>query len=351
MQDVMPSLDRWREDQEDIAVATVVNTWGSAPRPVGAKMVTTLSGGIAGSVSGGCVEGAVIEEAKHVMQSGQPRLLQFGVADEEAWEVGLACGGEIRVFVEPFEAVDGVYNTVKQHLADRQPLAVVSVLEGPEKHLNHKLIVLPDGTIDGDLSLPDQQESIVQQASELLAQGEGSTLEIDDMLLFAEVYPPTPRLIIVGAVHITEALIPIAHTVGFDTVIVDPRAAFATRERFPSVTKLVQEWPQHALSDLELDGAAYVVVLTHDPKIDDPALRMALASDARYIGALGSTSTNRKRIARLHEAGLPEAQIERLHAPIGLPLGGRSPAEIAVSIMAEIVKVKNDTPAHQPASV
>ena len=349
MYDVLDSLEKWRQRNEKIAIATVVETWGSAPRPVGSKLASTLGGSIAGSVSAGCVEGAVIEESKAVVESGAPRLLTYGVADDDAWEVGLACGGTIKVFVEPFSALDGVYDSLKRHLEARQPMAVVSVLDGPPERLNHKLIVLMDGQAEGDLSIPEHADDIVEGAQELLVQGKGGTLELEDgTTLFVEVYPPMPRLIIVGAMHIADPLVSMGNLAGFDTYVVDPRSAFATRERFPHATELVKEWPQHALPRLGLDGWAYVVVLTHDPKFDDPALQVALTSEARYVGALGSRRTNQKRMERLRKAGLTEEQLARLHAPIGLPLGGRSPAEVAVSIMAQIIQAKNNVPTQEP---
>ncbi len=346
MRDVLDSLEKWRQRREEIAVATVVNTWGSAPRPIGSKLVTTRSGGLDGSVSAGCVEGAVIEESLAVMESGIPRLLDYGVADEDAWEVGLACGGSIQVLVEPFSALDGVYSALKQHLDARDPMAVITVLDAPPELRNRKLIVLADGSIEGDLDLGEYAPRAVRAALDQLIRETGGVFELEDgPKLFIEVYPPAPRLIIVGAVHMADSLVTIANTLGFDTIVVDPRAAFATRERFPHATQLIREWPQHALSAMKLDHSAYVAVLTHDPKLDDPALKIALTSNARYVGALGSRRTNQLRIARLREAGLSEEQLARLHAPIGLPIGGRSPAEIALSIMAEITQVRNSAPA------
>jgi len=342
MRDVLAYLEAWREANEQIAVATVVETWGSAPRPAGSKMAATLSGGVAGSVSAGCVEGAVIDEGHEVLRTGKPRLLTYGVADDEAWEVGLACGGTIRVFVEPFSALSRVYDLIKANLEARIPMAVVSVIQGPEELLNHKLVVLADGTTQGDLEVPLHHAAVVQEAQALLARGTGGTFQPqEDLALFIEVYALPPRLIIVGAVHIAEVLVPMANLVGFDTVVVDPRAAFATRERFPSAGQLLKEWPQKALGAMLLDHSAYVVVLTHDPKLDDPALSIALRSEARYIGALGSERTNARRLERLRAEGISEEQIGQLHAPIGLPLGGRTTGEIAVSILAEITQVKN----------
>ncbi len=342
MRDVLDRLDSWRSNNEDFAVATVVSTWGSAPRPVGSKMITTRGGGIAGSVSAGCVEGAVIEESWSVMDSGEPRLLTFGVSDEEAWGVGLACGGTIQVFVEPSSALDAVYDSLKRHLDARAPAALISVMAGAHEYLNRKLVVLADGRTEGDLDIPGQTDALVETALEQLNQETCGVLDLDDAAsLFVEVYPAPPRLIVIGAVHIAQSLLSIAKIAGFDTIVVDPRTAFATGERFPHATKLIQEWPQHALPEMKLDRSAYVAVLTHDPKLDDPTLQIALRSDASYVGALGSRRTNRQRIKRLREAGLSQEQISRLHAPIGFDIGGRSPEEIAVSIMAEIIQVRN----------
>jgi xanthine dehydrogenase accessory factor len=343
MKDVLDSLNTWTERDEEIAVATVINTWGSAPRPVGSKLITTRSGGIAGSVSAGCVEGAVIEAGKDVMSSGKPQLLHFGVADDTAWEVGLACGGEIEVFVEPFAALEDVYEGVKRHLDAGDPMAVVSVLDGPPDARNHKLVVLEDGATEGTLDLGAQKDEVVAAALRHLADEKGGLIKPEaGLTLFVEVYPPDPRLIIVGAVHIAEPLVTMANAAGYETILVDPRSAFATRERFPHVDSLIGEWPGSALAGMKLNHSAYVVVLTHDPKLDDPALIEALQSDARYVGALGSKRTNRLRIERLREAGLTEEQIGRLHAPVGLDIGGRTPPEIAVSILAEIIKVRNE---------
>lgn len=342
MRDVLDSLETWRQNNEEIAVATVVKTWGSAPRPVGSKLVLTRSSGIAGSVSGGCVEGAVIEEGISVLDTGKPSLLTFQVADEEAWDVGLPCGGTIQIFVEPLSALDGIYGSLKQHLENRQPIAVVGTLKGPPEYINRKLIVLEDGRVEGDLNIPAQTNLIVSTALDMLGKETGGILDLKEASLFIEVYPPMPRLIIVGAVHIAEILVSIARTVGFDTIVVDPRRAFLTSERFPHASEMVPEWPSEALPGMDLNNSAYIVVLSHDPKLDDPALQVALRSKARYVGAIGSQRTNQKRIERLRAAGLTDEQIVRLHAPIGLDIRARLPGEIALSIMAEVIQVRNN---------
>lgn len=342
MDDVIDKLDQWRASKQDIAVTTVVDTWGSAPRPIGSKMVTTMSGGIAGSVSAGCVEGAVIQESESVMSSGLPRLIEFGVADETAWEVGLACGGRIKVFIEPGFSLDSIYKTLKKNISAGVPFVTLTFLEGPDELINKKLLIQKDGKSVGDLVIPEDAKSSVQIAIEYLEKEKSGTVTLaDGYQVFIESHSLPPRLIIIGAVHLSEPLITIANSIGFETILIDPREAFATRERFPHVDQLLQQWPQDALSGFTLDKSTYVVVLTHDPKLDDPALLFSLKSQARYVGALGSRRTNRIRKERLQKAGLTEEQLSHLHAPIGLDLGGRSSSEIAVSIMAEIVKVRN----------
>ena len=343
MRDVIDKLDRWRQGKENLAVTTVVETWGSAPRPVGSKMVTTVEGNIAGSVSAGCVEGAVIQESEGVMKSSQPRLIEFGVADETAWEVGLACGGKIKVFIEPGWSLDSIYEDLRSDLYGAVPFVTLTYLEGPSELINKKLLIKADGTRVGNLSIPEGSQSVFDKALEFLKNEKSGTVSLPDgSMIFIESHPLPPKLIIIGAVHLAEPLITMASTVGFETILIDPREAFATNERFPHVNKLIQEWPQDVLKNLSLDKSAYVVVLTHDPKLDDPALLIALESQARYIGALGSRRTNQKRMKRLLKAGISEDQLSRLHAPIGLDLGGRSSSEIALSIMAEIIKVRND---------
>jgi xanthine dehydrogenase accessory factor len=341
MRDILSTLETWRSHGEQIAIGTVIETWGSAPRQVGAKLAVTLNGGIAGSVSAGCVENAVIEAAQISIRSGIPRLLTFGVSKQSALDVGLTCGGTIRVFVEPFTAYSCVYDHMKKSLDERAPIAVISVLDGPAELLNHKLAVFENGHTEGDLDLGDQLQSVVGQSLERLPNQSGGVIEAAGLTLFADILPRMPRLIIVGAVHIAEFLVPMTTLAEFEIILVDPRTAFATSDRFPSVKTILTQWPDEALKALNLDEDSYVVVITHDQKIDDPALRVALASKARYVGALGSRRSNQQRLERLSEAGVPAHQLDRLRAPIGLPLGNRSTVDIAVSILAELVQVRN----------
>jgi xanthine dehydrogenase accessory factor len=341
MRDILPILEAWRSQGEQIAVATVIETWGSSPRPVGSKLAVTLSGLIEGSVSAGCVENAVIEEARASIQSGRPRLLRYGVSSEQALDVGLTCGGTIKVFVEPFTAFAGIFDLVKARLDAREPACIVSVLDGPPESLNRKLAVFADGGTAGDLALPGLQERLVGCAMDRLSGQPGGPVELEGIQLFIDVHPRVPRLVIVGAVHIAEFLAPMATLAGYDVTLVDPRTAFATPERFPNVSAILTRWPDEALASLNLDEASFVAVLSHDPKLDDPALLAALPSRARYVGVLGSKRAHAQRLERLRKAGLPEHQLARLHAPIGLPLGGRSAVEIAISILAEVVQARN----------
>jgi xanthine dehydrogenase accessory factor len=334
MRDVLSDIDRWRAEGRPIALATVIQTWGSAPRPAGAKMALTADGLIAGSVSGGCVENAVIEAGKRALSTGRPELLHYGVSDDTAWSVGLACGGTIDVFVEPLAA--DLYERLRAAIIRERPTAVATVIQGPDAHLGRKLLLLDDGTAAGSIS-----DAALSAARAAMAEGVSRRVSIEGAEIFVDVQLPPPRLVIVGGVHIAIALVALAKTLGFRTILVEPREAFGNATRFPHVDRIVSAWPDRALEELDIDASTAVAVLTHDPKLDDPALSTALQSRAFYVGALGSRRTQEKRHARLREAGVSEEALSRLYAPIGLDLGGRSPEEIALSIMAQIVAARN----------
>ena len=334
MRDILEELDRWRAAGKSIAVATVLQTWGSAPRPAGAKMALTADGLIAGSVSGGCVENAVIEAGRETLKTGVPRLLHYGVSDDTAWNVGLACGGTIDVFVEPLAA--DLYEKARAAILAERPAAMATVIRGPSEQLGRKLLLLDDGTAVGAISA-----AALDTARLALAEGFSRRVSEEDSEIFVDVLLPTPRLVVVGGVHIAIALVALAKTLGFRTVLVEPREAFGNATRFPHVDRIVSAWPDRALEEIGLDGSTAVAVLTHDPKLDDPALATALPSAAFYVGALGSRRTQEKRRQRLVAAGLTEEALSRLYAPIGLDLGGRSPEEIALAVMAQIVAAKN----------
>jgi xanthine dehydrogenase accessory factor len=334
MKEIIGDVDNWLAQGETaIALATVLSTWGSAPRKVGAKMAFTAGGAaISGSVSGGCVEGTVIEAGGEVLSSGRPRLLHFGVADETAWSVGLACGGAIEVFVERLDVP--TYTVARDWVISRVPGAVVTVIDGPEELFGRKLALGPGGATTGSLGA-----ELAESAATLAREARRSTRcqLSDEIELFIDVLRPSPTLVIVGGAHIAVALAQIAGIVGYRTELIDPRRAFGSAARFPHVDSLVQAWPGKAFADAPPGQDTAVVTLSHDPKIDDPALAAALRSDAFYIGALGSRRTDAKRRERLAALGFSGAQLARIHAPVGLDIGADNPEEIALAIMAEIV--------------
>lgn len=338
MRDVLAEVERWRAEGQAIALATVVETWGSAPRPAGGKMAVAADGRIAGSVSGGCVENAVVDAARRTLASGRPQLLHFGVSDDTAWSVGLACGGSIDVFVEPL--LSEVFEPVREALTREQPAVVVTVIRGAEDLVGRKLALFDAGRTVGAID-----GAALDAARAALGDATSRRLVVGDTELFVDALPPSPRLVIVGGVHIALGLVTLARTLGFRAILVDPREAFGNAKRFPHADEIFPEWPDRAFETIGLNGSTAVAVLTHDPKIDDPALVAALRSSAFYVGALGSKRTHEKRRARLLAAGLTEAELARLRAPIGLPLGGRSPEEIALAILAEIVATRRGSQA------
>lgn len=339
MQEMMQKIKEWRQAREKIGLATVVATWGSAPRGVGAKMAFTASGQIAGSVSGGCVEGAVLEQGAEILAQRQPQLLEFGVADETAWEVGLACGGTISVFVEPLD--EGCLDFAHQALQQGQRVATAIVVAGPAEFQGRKVSLRSDGYQCG--SLGTQVDLMCQPVlQDGLSNGRSRQLTLtsatEKLELFIDLMLPPATLVIVGGVHIAIPLATMAQMLGYETTIIDPRRAFGSRERFPQVTRLVNQWPREAFEHIPLTRETAVVMLTHDPKIDDPALHHVLKSAVFYIGALGSRRTQLKRHKRLQEAGFSVEEIGRIHGPVGLDIGARTPAEIALAIMAQIIQ-------------
>jgi xanthine dehydrogenase accessory factor len=339
MRDILSDLDNWRAENNPIALATVIQTWGSSPRRAGAKMALTPDGKITGSVSGGCVEGAVFEFGVDVLKSNRPQLLHFGVADETAWEVGLACGGSIDIFVKPLDTE--FFYAVRSVLVEEQTAVVVTVVRGPDQIVGREILLRDDGNVTGSLTAELDKQAL-DLAREALAHGESRRAMLnEDVEVFMEVTMPPPTLIAVGGVHITVALMSLAKTLGYRTVVVDPRSAFGNETRFPDVDQLIQSWPQDAFQQVPLTRSTAVAMLTHDPKLDDPALKIVLPSPAFYVGALGSKITQSKRRQRLLEDGLTEQQLNRLHGPIGLEIGAGTPEEIALSIMSEIVAARN----------
>jgi xanthine dehydrogenase accessory factor len=341
MEEVIADIQRWRSQAEKVALATVVQTWGSAPRRVGAKMAITANGQMSGSVSGGCVEGAVAEEAFEVLKSGRPKLLHYGVADELGWEVGLACGGNIQVFVEPVD--DALWKAITALITEERTGAIATVIAGPDSLLGRKLFIERGherwvGSID-----PSLDSAIAELAKDAMMHGKDEQVALakEGIELFIDILLPPPTLVMIGGVHIAITLAALAKTLGYRTVVVDPRHAFGSSERFPHVDHLITEWPEEALPQIKFNENVAVAILTHDPKIDDPALQIVLRQPTFYIGALGSRKTHGKRVERLREAGFSAEALERIHAPIGLQIDAQTAEEIALAVMAEVVKTRH----------
>jgi len=289
MREVLEELNEWTRDGEDIAIATVIETWGSSPRPLGSKMLVTRSGKMAGSVSNGCIEGAVFEEGQKVLKSGTPKIAAFGVADDVAFEVGLACGGHIEVFVQPLGKV-------------------------------HRQLV---GMLNRDEAATLRTNLTSGEAELVSGTPPGTELARRDGEVFVEPFRRPAHLVIIGAIHIAIPLHRLAKLMGYRVTVIDARAKFATKERFPEADELIVAWPDEAMAKLNFDNSTYVVILTHDPKFDLPALRSVLGREVGYIGAIGSRKTNQNRFDALRKEGFTEEQLARVHGPIGLDLGGR----------------------------
>ena len=320
--------DTWRSRGDAVAMATIVRSRRSAPRPLGSKFAVSQRGEIAGSVSGGCVEGAVVEEARSVLGGGPPKLLYYGIADDEAWDVGLACGGEIWIWVERY---DGWHQPVER-------AARVTVIEG--EGAGTIALVARSAIVTG--SVPDSLHAAVVEAGEAAITSEqNAASEHAGVTLFAEALVPPPRVVIVGAVDTAESLCGMTKRLGWRTAVIDPRGSFATAERIPSADELVVEWPIEGYEAIGLAPEDHVVVLTHDPKLDDPAITGAVQRHATYIGALGSRRTQEKRRARLLASGLTEDQLEAVSGPVGLDIGAHTPEETAIAILGEIIAVRS----------
>jgi xanthine dehydrogenase accessory factor len=320
--DVLSAARNWLARDGRVAIATVVDTWGSAPVPIGGQMAVAADGNFQGSVSGGCIEGEIIMEAEDILASGQPKRLTFGVADETAWRAGLPCGGKVQVFVERIDAKDGGADLLDRAVAageTRRGLVVRTHLADGRKEVFER----------SDANLP-------QDIAERFRTAKSQLQETPDGDVFLHALVPPARILVIGATHIGQVLTQIARLASYEVTVIDPRTAFASADRFPDV-KLLTEWPQDALPKVGLDPYTAVVALAHVGHIDDEALKLAVQSDCLYIGALGSSRNHAKRVERLKAAGITDSQIARIKAPIGLDIGAQTPAEVALSIMAEIV--------------
>jgi xanthine dehydrogenase accessory factor len=347
MRDLVRELDSWASVEPGIARAVVVRTFGSAPRPEGAALLVSGDGRLAGSVSGGCVEGAAYDEVVRARETGRSRVIRYGISDEQAWDVGLACGGTIDVLIEP--SLDPVVEAAARDLGRAVVTPLPTDSPGPSFGAHEpgegatpaaKLVLGEDGTLAGTTGDAALDAELRVAASDVLERGRSRTIEALGRSWFIEAFPRQPRLVIVGAVQVAMALDVIARTLGYHTVVIDGRAAFATRERFPDTDELLVGWPDELADGIALGPRDAVVVLTHDVKFDEPAIVTALARGCRYVGAVGSRTTQADRRARLMAAGVRLDDLDRLRGPIGLDLGGREPAEMALAIMAEVVAAR-----------
>jgi xanthine dehydrogenase accessory factor len=339
MRSLLGFLDDWAAEGVWVGRAVLVRTMGSSPRPEGAVLLVTSDGRLAGSVSGGCVEGAVAEEILASRASGRERVIRYGISDEQAWDVGLACGGTIDVLVSPSVPASAIAAARAAATGEGMGRAVATLLppDGPGAAPAEPLVVFAEGRLAGTLGDASADAALVASALDLLAHGVSRVVEAGGRQVFVEVYPPRPRLVIVGAVEVARPLVRLARELGYTTVVIDGRAAFATTARFPDADQLVVGWPDEVAGEIRLGPADAVAILTHDVKFDQPAIVESLARGCRYVGAMGSRRTQADRRARLLAAGVAPDALDRLRGPVGLDLGGRQPAETALAIMAEIV--------------
>jgi len=347
MREVLDELIAARNRDGQVAMATVVRTWKSAPRPAGASMLVTDTGEAVGSVSGGCVEGALYELGQEVLADGESRFETYGVSDDDAFAVGLTCGGILEVFVERVDnttwpELDGIAASI----AAGEPVAVATIVRGPH-FVGRHLVVRPDRT-EGSLGTDRLDDTIREDTIGMLASGttgflrygpEGERLG-EGLDVFVASYAPPAQMFVFGAIDFSASLVRVGKLLSYRVTVVDARPVFATRKRFPDADEIVVDWPHRWLEQQHVDQRTVIAVLTHDPKFDVPALRVALRTDAGYIGAMGSRRTHEDRLERLKEAGVTADEIARLHSPIGLDLGARTPEETAISIAAEIVQAR-----------
>lgn len=353
--DLRDELVAWRKAGTRFALATVVRTWKSAPRPAGAVMAVAENGKVSGSVSGGCVEGAVYELAQEVLESATPKLATFGVSDGDAFAVGLTCGGMLDIFIEPVDDhTYPMFDEVLARIGDEQSVAIATVVRPGPNSGRHMLV--DHRSVDGSLGSGDDDEAARFAARAMLTKTAVDTIAGDtvvqgrpELSVFVQSYAPARRMIVFGAIDFAGAVSRIGKFLGYRVTVCDARPIFATPERFPLADEVVVDWPHRYLSSQEVDEETVLCVLTHDPKFDIPLLKVALETPAGYIGAMGSRRTHAERVARLRAEGLPEHLISRVRSPIGLNLGGRTPEETAVSIAAEIISAATGCEA-QPLS-
>ena len=344
MRDIVGGLTAWHSAGTPFALATVVRTWKSAPRQPGAAMAVSADGEVLGSVSGGCVEGAVYEVAREVLRTGQARLVRYGVSDGDAFDVGLTCGGTVELFVQPVDDRHFKdFGDLLDAVSAGTPVAMASVVSG-STHVGDHVLVWPDGAT-GTLGAIGLDIGTVGRARGMLSSGTTGVIQLgengeqlyDELAVFVQSFAPAPRMIVFGAIDFAGAVARVGKFLGFHVTVCDARPVFATAQRFPEADELVVAWPHRYLADTEIDDRTVICVLTHDAKFDLPVLELALAGPARYVGAMGSRRTHDDRIRQLRERGVSETALARLSSPIGLDLGARTPEETAIAIAAEII--------------
>ncbi|MCA6074511.1 XdhC family protein [Fulvivirga sedimenti] len=335
MREYIEKIKEWSAAHKIVAMARVVQTWGSSPRPAGSLMFIDPEGNISGSVSGGCVEGAVVKKALEVIPTKTDVPLKYGVSDEDAWSVGLSCGGSIQVYLQTVDFSDGIWpELIKSVEANKSAILVTSLDEGESSNT----LILEDGQVLGEF-LTDE---ILNEARDAYSKRIHKTFTHGDTHYFIQLFPRKSQLLIIGAAHITVDLITLGNMYDFDTVVIDPRGFFADHTTFNDAPgHLIKAYPSEVLKDFTLDAYTFAAILSHDPKIDDDALQVLLPSETAYIGALGSRKTHEKRIRRLKDKGMSDELIEKIHAPIGLPIHAKSAREIALSVMGQIISEKN----------
>jgi xanthine dehydrogenase accessory factor len=351
VRDILDLISKWWDAGETFGLATVVSTFSSAPREPGAAMAVSPAGEVVGSVSGGCVEGAVYELAGEVIASGQPVLKRYGISDDTAFSVGLTCGGLIDIYVEPvsrdsFPELGEIVAAVRAET----PLAVATVVAGPGEVSARRVIWAdPDRASQGALGSGDRlDEAVDDDARGMIAQGTTGVRRygpdgerrLDDLSVFVQSFTPPPQMLVFGAIDFAAAVARAGKFLGYRVTVCDARPVFATASRFPDADEVVTDWPHRYLARIDTDARTVICVLTHDPKFDVPLLEVALRRPAAYIGAMGSRRTHEDRLARLREAGLTADELARLRSPIGLDLGARTPEETAVAIAAELIQLR-----------
>jgi xanthine dehydrogenase accessory factor len=348
MRDVLDDVLGWWEAGEPVGVGTVVGTWKSSPRQPGAAMAVGPDGTAVGSVSGGCVEGAVYELAEVARDDGTAVLQRYGVSDDDAYAVGLTCGGIIDVFVERVDRASFPdFGDVAADVRAGRPVAVATFVSGDDARVGRRLVVRPDA-VTGSLGSDRLDEAVRDDARGMLEQGRTGVVHygregerrLDEIAIFVASYAPRPRMIVFGAIDFAAAVARVGSFLGYQVTVCDARPTFATKRRFPEADEVVVAWPHKYLAKAQVDSRTVVCVLTHDPKFDVPLLEIALRLPLAYVGAMGSRRTHEDRLARLRELGLPGEELARLHSPIGLDIGARTPEETAVSIAAELISVR-----------